>query len=283
MDYHLHNNGWTVMVDNFDIKQATHTDILEISKLLSKHTLIVFRGQQLSTAEELRVINMFKDPETFESTDEHSTLSRCIVPDTENKILRVTGELNDQGHPGFFGHVTELNWHCNSPSNPNGKPLVWLRSVHGSKGSRTVWNNNVESYKDLPEAKKEFLKTLNGVFGYDHDRFTATPYRPENFINTEYTPPIVHTNRAGVTGLLFPFLQLFYFTGMTEEESRKIIEPLAEYTTQDRYCYFHDWEDGDIVIADQFFGIHKRLEFEGMATRLLHRITFDYPDQDYEV
>jgi alpha-ketoglutarate-dependent taurine dioxygenase len=96
-----------------------------------------------------------------------------------------------------------------------------------------------------------------------------------------YTPSVVHTNNAGKTGLFFPFLQISHFVGMTKEESQKIIQPLTEFTTQEKYCYHHDWEDGDLVLSEQWLGIHKRWRFEQIATRLLHRAVFDFPDQDY--
>jgi alpha-ketoglutarate-dependent taurine dioxygenase len=44
----------------------------------------------------------------------------------------------------------------------------------------------------------------------------------------------------------------------------------------EKYAYHHDWEDGDIVMADQMSGMHKRWAFELMHERLLHRIGFNY-------
>ena len=38
----------------------------------------------------------------------------------------------------------------------------------------------------------------------------------------------------------------------------------------------HDWEDGDLVISEQWLSIHKRWTFEKMDKRVLHRIAFDY-------
>jgi alpha-ketoglutarate-dependent taurine dioxygenase len=64
---------------------------------------------------------------------------------------------------------------------------------------------------------------------------------------------------------------------MTIEESRAIMDPLAELVTQPKYCYKHDWENGDMVIAEQWLGIHRRLPFEGIGKRLLHRAGFDAP------
>ena len=51
---------------------------------------------------------------------------------------------------------------------------------------------------------------------------------------------------------------------------------MAYHVLKDEFAYHHDWEDGDIVISEQWLSIHKRWDFEGMEDRILHRIAFDY-------
>jgi hypothetical protein len=59
MNYTIHNNGWTVIVDNFDLCSATQTDIDQISKLLYSNTVVVIKKQSLPVRDELRVIKLF--------------------------------------------------------------------------------------------------------------------------------------------------------------------------------------------------------------------------------
>ena len=61
-----------------------------------------------------------------------------------------------------------------------------------------------------------------------------------------------------------------------------MIEFLKEFIIREEYVYHHDWEDGDILIADQEIGIHKRWPFKEIEKRLLHRMAFEFPDQDYK-
>lgn len=283
MDYTIHQNGWTVMLgDQFSFKTATQDNINEIARLLASNTLVVAKKQNLTIQEELRVINMFKDPE---SAPEQSPMAqRLCVPDTQGKIVRVTGELDEHGEPGLFGHVSDLDWHCNKPAMPDRRPIVWLYGIKGTAGSRTSWNNNILSYQDLDQDTKNLLDPLEGIFGYENGRYTDMQFEnvPTKSINTHYTPKIVTTNIAGKKGLFFPFLQLFYFKGMSEEDSIKIIDPISQHITQDKYCYHHDWDDGDVVIAEQVLGIHKRWAFDGMPNRVLHRATMRFPDQTYQ-
>ena len=54
------------------------------------------------------------------------------------------------------------------------------------------------------------------------------------------------------------------------------MQELIDHVLKDEFAYHHDWEDGDIVISEQWLSIHKRWDFEGMEDRILHRIAFDY-------
>jgi taurine dioxygenase len=66
------------------------------------------------------------------------------------------------------------------------------------------------------------------------------------------------------------------FANRTEKEYKYIMKTLTHHVLEDKYRYDHEWEDGDIVISDQWLSIHKRWAFQGMEERLLHRIASDY-------
>jgi alpha-ketoglutarate-dependent taurine dioxygenase len=63
---------------------------------------------------------------------------------------------------------------------------------------------------------------------------------------------------------------------MDEEQSREFIAELRSHVEQEKYMYHHLWDDGDVVISDQWLGVHKRWAFEKIQTRLLHRATMAY-------
>lgn len=285
MKYHLHENGWTVVLDDFDFATATQEDIDQIGRLLATNTLVVARNQgHLTVREQLRAAHMFGNVESVEAGKDIPPFCNIIVPDSNYEILRVTGELDEHGEPGLFGHVDDLDWHCNMPADPKRKPLVWLFGVKGTAGSRTSWTNNIMAYRDLSDQWKTRIQDLKMVCGWkkgtysDFDFGKATGVS-ENY-NEHYTPSLVHTNNGNQTGLFFPFLQFRNFVGLTQDESRAIVESLRDHVLQEKYIYHHDWQDGDIVIAEQWLGIHKRWRFDGMPTRVLHRITFDFANVD---
>lgn len=274
MKIDLHNNGWTVLVSELDIKNITQSEINVLANYLLTNTVVVIKNQHLSPLDEIKVCEMFGKIQSFENT---SLNQNFILPDSDNKVIRVTGELNEHGQPGMFGHVTELEWHCNRVSDPDRRPIIWLYAARGTKGSRTSWLNNILSYNDLPTDFKEEIKNLKLNVG-DVQQF-ANYYYGENYIPKDikyYRPNLVHTNVLGITGLFFSWNQVHFIEGMSPEKGRELIEKLHKHCEQTKYIYDHDWEDGDIVISDQWLSIHKRWEFEHMNRRVLHRIACDY-------
>lgn len=267
MKISLHENGWTVFIDE-DIRKLSEEEIFEVCRLIVKNTVVVFRNQTLTEQDELKFCKVIGSvqPTKWEPA-KHFTLS--------NGILRVTGKKNEYGEPGLFGHKAALDWHCNSPGAKTRHPLIWLYGVEGTAGSRTSWINNVLSYNDLPEDFKEEIKDLEVYCGYEQGKFSDSTFFRQG-INYENPLKLVYTNVAGETGLFFPFLQIFGFKDKDKEYFDSVMKRLTDHVLQEKYVFHHDWQDGDVVIAEQWLGIHKRWPFEGMDTRVLHRIAFNY-------
>lgn len=278
MNYHLHENGWTVIVDDLDLNTATQDDINHMARLLSTNTIVVIRGQNLTVEKELALLNMFGNPDpVFQEGDEH--FYNCRV-DEQGIICRVTAELNDNGKPGIGADPGDFDWHANMTWRERRRPLVWLYGVKGTDGSRTSYTNNIMSYNDLSPEMKETVKDMRQLIrgGIRHDGA-----KPSSWANdAEVDFPLVYTNQANVTGLYFPHLHSEEFLGMNEEESATFRDQLSAHTMQDKYIYNHDWIDGDVVIADQWFGLHKRWFYKDLSKRLLHRAAIEYPPQDYK-
>jgi len=285
MKYHLHQNGWTVILDNFDFLTATQDEINQIGCLLATNTLVVARNQgHLTANDEADICARFGNLEDLTPFKDVAPYKNVIIPGTQDRAVRVTGELDEHGEPGLFGHVDDLDWHCNQPGMSNRKPLVWLLGVKGTAGSRTSWTNNILAYQDLSDEWRERIKDLKMICGWKKGTYSEFDFGKANGVtenyNEHYTPNMVYTNNGNQTGLFFPFLQFRNFVGLTENESRAIVEELKDHVLQDKYIYHHDWQDGDVVIAEQWLGIHKRWKFDGMPSRVLHRVTFDFDNID---
>jgi alpha-ketoglutarate-dependent taurine dioxygenase len=123
--------------------------------------------------------------------------------------------------------------------------------------------NKIQSLKLNVGNVQEFINYYNGE-----------KYVPKDI--TGYRPNLVHTNALGITGLFFSWTQTHFIENMPKDEGRDLIKYLQHHCENEKYIYNHDWEDGDIVISDQWLSIHKRWEFQHMDKRVLHRIACDY-------
>ena len=162
MKYHLHKNGWTPIID-IDLKSATRNDVIAISELVAKHTVVVIKKQQLSIEDELKFVKLFDHPESLFEPG-HYDYIHCVVPGTDGLIYRVGGNLNEYGVPGIGEHVAETGWHHDHPWRSKVRPkLISLHAIKGTEGSTTSFINNVLSYNELDDATKELLRIKNWV------------------------------------------------------------------------------------------------------------------------
>ena len=295
MKYQLHENGWTTIIADVDLTDPQQEDINLIAKLVANNTLVVIKKQFLTIEEELRVLKMFKNPSVlFPPPANGGPLTgdalHCTMPNTEGLLCRITAEPDEYGAVGVAGHAPEMGWHNDHPWRTDLPNVVWLRSIKGTEGSKTTWTNNVLAYNDLDQETKDLLEPFEAVLTKDND-FNVTSYWQDE--NGRLWPPstviedsslkIIHTNIAGKKGLNFPFRQLHTLKGMPYDQARRLIEKIGDHITQDKYCYTHSWELGDVVITDNCLGIHKRWHCDNITSRLIHRGIFDYPDQDYSL
>ena len=282
VNYTIHENGWTVFIEDLDMKTASQDDVNQIAKLIATNTLVIIRNQNLTPPEEAKILRMFKNPQSFvvpKATNYINTLAGAVVEGSDDLFLRVSGKKDEHGRVGIAAYESEMVWHCNDPGEASRLPMVWLYGAEGTLGSRTSYNNNVLSYKDLSKDLKveieDFHLEVIREMGLDINNMET------NGIIADYKPPLVITNIANQKGLFFPMYHIVKIQEATEERSEEILKFLREHIVQEKYVYHHDWRDGDIVIGEQNLGIHKRWPFKHIGQRTLHRAAFDFPDQDY--
>ena len=267
MKYHYADNGWTVIVDE-NINDLSTEDILRVGRLIVSNMVVVFKKQKLTTEDELRFCWIIGN---VQLTEYDRTKHISLV----DGILRVTGKKNDAGEPGLFGHTSALDWHSNQASSKNRMPLIWLYGLEGTKGSRTSWINMIEACKDLSVEDRMELRNKKAYFGYEDGKYSTSRFF-HNHVNKDNLFPFVMENAGGYEGLYFPFLQMFGMENTSQKDFNEIMERTIAHVTQEKYTYHHDWDDGDVVLSEQWLSIHKRWAFEDMEKRVLHRIAFDY-------
>ncbi len=268
-------NDWAVEIQDLDIRTATKEEVFEIGKLTLSNMVTVFKNQKLEPEDEVAFCSKIGKCQFIIDPTKPKEGQRTEHLAVGNHILRVTGQKNDKGEEGLFGHTSALDWHANQASNYEREPLIWLYGVEGTKGSKTSWLNNIASYEALSDEMKEEIKDVKITLGYKSGSYSPSKFFVEHHA-TDKPFSLVHTNDAGKTGLYFPFLQILGMVDKTEEQFKDLMGRLIEHVTQPQFIYDHHWEDGDIVLSEQWLSIHKRWAYEKMEDRILHRIAFNY-------
>lgn len=247
-----------------DVKNATEDTAELVTEALLENIIVIIKNQDLTAEEQVRFCRMIGEVESYYENELVKEYTKPIA--VHENVLRVTGEKDKNGNEGLFGHISELDWHANKTSNKKRESLIWLYAVKGSAGSRTSWINMAQAWNMLDDSLKQQVKEKKIFCGYEKGRISESEY----FIDHVGEEPfdIYYKNTAGVEGMYFPFLQIF--------NEDPLFEKLKEHCLDPYFQYHHDWEDGDIVISDQWLSLHKRWKFDKMEKRLLHRIAFNY-------
>jgi len=259
-----------IILEDINLNTSTEQEIKNLVKLCAKHTAITIRNQNLSVEREAEIVKMFPNPYVL------------FKPNTlgfDRSALDKEGYIGLVTENSIAGHKEEMLWHNESPHARPGSSVAWLYAEEGVEGSTTVWNNTIKAYKDLDEETKERINDLKVItFGNVNHSVKRTQENFDNRVIYDSNPvPLVYTNHIGETGIFLSLYQFERFEGMSREDSLEIAGPLFNFITQDKYCHILEWKTGDVSLSDQWMGVHKRLHFESMNTRRVHRATFDYP------
>ena len=294
VNYEIHENGWTVVLRDFDFKTATQEDADTISHLLSTNIAVIARNQDviknLTSEDALRFCSMIGK---VKERDRSNAIGRAIVlGDTgaERYIQRVTATKNEEGHPGLFGQDDELDWHCNQPWDINRNSFVWLRSAAGANGSRTSITNTIKAFEDLRQEDPDFIAELEEkqyrvVTGWRKEGGHTSYYKywqdyqeaSDAFISEQTAMPLIMTNESGKKGFFLPFLQSHMFFGYSPDYSRPIMERIWNYCVQDKYIFNMDWVECDeIMMMEQWLSVHKRWAYNHNPDRVLHRMELNF-------
>jgi len=283
MKIELDKNGWTSIITGIDLRSASQQEMNTIAWLAAKDTVVVIRNQHLLPGDEVAICEKIGVCEQF-APPGAPTQGTVIVKDGLGKIVRVGGSNHHEGVAGVFEHVSDMEWHSNRTGTETRDPLIWLHGVKDSQGSRTSWINNIMSYQDLDQELKEQIKDLKLVMGFDAKVISEDTYaitkRDSNAINHSWHPNLIHTNQAGVTGMFFSFLQIHQILGLDKDKSDALIQKLRLHVEQEKYTYHHDWQDGDVVLSEQWLSIHKRWRCENIQNRVVHRIALNFDHCD---
>ncbi len=137
-----------------------------------------------------------------------------------------------------------------------------------------------QAYETLSDGLREVLRGLHALhsgmatYARSLEQNDARPIDPAE-IKPPRAHPVVRTHP--MTGRPTLFVNPHFttcFAGMTEDESRPLLDTLYEIATRPENVYRHRWRTGDVVMWDNRCTMHYAImDYTEDMPRFLHRTT----------
>ena len=249
----------------------------EIEKALHHHKMIFFRDQSLSLADQERFTRRFGE---F-GTDAYTT----GMPDHPD-IQPVVKEVDTKSKMVVGG-----GWHTDSPFLECPPSVSILRGVEiPPYGGDTIWYNSVLAYESLSEIMKSMLAPLRVHMSaknvINSMRKVAEELKSkstmsdmeldldvQSMLDGKYHPIIRRHPQSDEIGLYCDAVYAIGIQGMTERESRPLLDFLVSHITQEIFSCRLRWKPNTVAVWDNRSCLHRAFnDYDGFR-REMHRTT----------
>lgn len=257
-------------ISGVDLSQPLPTAAVDtILRAFAEHAVLIFHDQKLGPAELSRFTAYFGP------LDIHHLAEKPFPDYPEVRILsnvKKDGKLIGANRAG-------RHWHSDLSYLKETGLATFLYCVETPPvGGDTQFAGMEAAYKALPDELKHKIEGRKAIhdrnFRYSELYPDRKPLTPEQ---VAAVPPVEHpiVVKHPVTGRNSLFVAkdvVARIVGMDEAESRKLIDELEAFVTQDRFVYRHKWRVGDLVVWDNRSTMHQATGYdEGKYRRVMYR------------
>ena len=283
----IRDDGFGAEIAGIDLSRPVPP---ETSRLLrdafDTHALLLFRGQHLDPGGIARFARLFgplrrlrllqprpgKDPEHYSCPEE---------PD-----VTVVGTVKRDGWPKPMFTNSVENWHIDESykPRPNRATVLYAITTPGA-GDDTAFADMRAAYEALDGATKKRIGALRGLYSVEcldavfrKSEPGRPPLRPETLsAHPPVSHPLVRVHLATGRKSLFMSPEVMSrFDGMEPEASLDLVDALTTHALQPTFQYRHVWRNGDLLLWDNLFTMHRATAFdEQRHERLFLRTMID--------
>ncbi|MGE4049169.1 MAG: TauD/TfdA dioxygenase family protein [Acetobacteraceae bacterium] len=258
-------------VSGVDLSQDLPEDVLaEIRVALLDHLVIFFRDHSLTPQRQLAFARNWGEI--------HLHPFMAGMPDCP-EVLEIRKTPADKRNFGGSWHTDQMF----SPKPAMGT-ILYAKQVP-SVGGDTMFSNQYLAYDALSDGMKQMLSRMRGVcvgdkkrggvsrMDYNAATIAMKTVEPPKDVQTTSMHPLVRTHPETGRKSLYIGNHVQYLEGMTEEESRPLIDYLRAHSVRPEFtCRFH-WRNGSLAFWDNRCTQHFAVNDYPAETRLMHRVT----------
>jgi taurine dioxygenase len=244
----------------------------EIYRAFLDNNILLFRNQDITREQHIEFSRRFGE------LDRHEALPRDRHPDYP-ELLMVTNEPKPDGSPSDTKY-TGRQWHSDMSFTTAPSLGSLLKSYAVPEvGGDTLFANMYMAYDALSEGMKKMIAGLHGVHlsgtrKLANDNTGVTRAAEQKRLNPPVAQPVVRVHPETGRKALYIGEKVKRFDGMTEAESKPLIDYLVRHATRPEFVYRHQWRKNDIVVWDNRCTMHQALgDFDETQLRHMERTT----------
>ena len=247
------------------------------------HAILVFRGQNLTDAQQIAFTENFGTPERYVfsySKQVKLRLERPEMADVSN-LDATTGQPQTGAARHRMVNLGNRMWHTDSSFRlpRGGFSLLYAHAVPppGPLGNgETEFADTCAAYEALSPERQAMLAEMQAEHSLMHSRAVLgfTDFKPEERAALPPVPqPLVNTHPRTGRKSIYVASHASHIIGMEVAEGRLLLAELIELATRYGTTYRHEWRVGDLVMWDNRRSLHRGLPFDERHPRDMRRVT----------
>jgi len=244
----------------------------EIYRAFLDNGILLFRNQDISREQHIEFSRRFGE------LDRHESLPRDRRKD-HPELLMVTNEPKTDGSPSDTKY-TGRQWHSDMSFTTEPSLGSLLRSFAVPEvGGDTLFANMYLAYDTLSDGMKKLIADLHGIHlsgtrKLANDNTGIDRMQEQKKLNPPVALLVVRVHPETGRRALYIGEKVKRFDGLTDEESRPLIDYLVRHATKPEFVYRHMWRKNDILVWDNRCTMHQALgDFDETQLRHMERTT----------
>ena len=228
----------------------------EIRELFERHSLLLFRGQDLDEPVHRALAELFGPLENLRDTEAGMPPPRPMVSNVATE-----GGLTDDAELRLLDLQSNFLWHTDSTFLPTPAiSNILVGYTIPASGGNTEFVSTRAGWARLPDELKDRARNQVIFHSFAHSRGLVDARLAEQAIYTKFPAMPWRTtwrNPRNGTEALFLGAHAAGVEGLSKQEGTRLIEELMEAVTTPEAIYSHRWRVGDVLIWDQRAILHR--------------------------
>ena len=249
-------------------KSVTEADKKALNKALADYACLVVRDQQYTPEDYMVATSIFGAPYPQNFT-ELNLDGYPFINIVSSKHIDPDGKPNTRGSRW---HTDHTNHEC-----PPKCTILYAIALPDQGGNTGVVNMRA-AYEALPD---DFRKRIDGLqtANVHYGRAAArTSLKGIELQKTDKMKPIIHPlirthPESGKKAIYYHDVKTDYIVGMSPEETKELLQEIAETAIKDEFIYKHPWKMGDMLVIDDRQALHQAYhDYDRSQLRQFYRI-----------